>query len=102
MVNDAKNSRTIATPSAAPSVRVIQTPPQGYVDKGATTVPGLSLRVEIVTAVGDTEIRQPRQQDRLLTNPQLDYEFASCAHPAISAHRARHAVQFRSRDWLVP
>src|SRR3954465_13576126 len=56
MVNDAKNSRTIATPSAAPSVRVIQTPPQGYEDKGATVVPGLSLRTKIVTAVGDTAI----------------------------------------------
>src|SRR3954471_8137282 len=101
MVNDAKNSRTIATPSAAPSVRVIQTPPQGYGDKGATAMPGLCLPVEIVTAVGDTAIRQPPHEGRCLTNPQLDYEFADCAHPAISAHRARHRVQFRSRDRRV-
>ena len=101
MVNDAKNSRTIATPSAAPSVRVIQTPPQGYEDKGATAVPGLALPVEIVMAVSDTAIRQPPHEGRVLTNPQLDYEFADCAHPAIPAHRARHDVKFRSRDRRV-
>jgi len=54
--------------------------------------------MEIVTAVGDTAIRQPPHERRFLTNPQLDYEFAVCAHPAIPAHRARHGVQFRSRD----
>jgi hypothetical protein len=64
-------------------------------------MPGLCLPVEIVTAVGDTAIRQPPHEGRVLTNPQLDYEFADCAHPAIPAHRARHGVQFRSRDRRV-
>jgi hypothetical protein len=49
-------------------------------------------------AVGDTTIPQPPHEGRFLTNPQLDYEFADCAHPAIPAHRARHGVQFRWRD----
>jgi hypothetical protein len=40
--------------------------------------------------------RRRRQVRKSLTKPQVDYEFAGCAHFAISAHRSCHRVQRRS------
>jgi hypothetical protein len=109
-VNDAKNNRTITTPSAAPNVRVIEQPPEGFFADGiggATCVPAYRKHAQTIGQSPDSasRVRAARgQRDNDFEDGSRLGKFAARAtsahiNPACSTrfYRVRHGSPGFSR-----